>query len=395
MQIRRHLKRLYYDTPIQSLVLKTLSPWRPAPWATSTMEFDYGLWLGPSSLRCETQRQLGEENVWPTLFRRHVATDYNVTKMRGSREGLLINMTALHLVMHAWNDALALMQSLRDGYLTLQPDRPNHLSQADLFILSKAGCGLPAYLVRHLPARYHDGQLPAIVGTQFKLIAGFFMVIQHNLWARDGTRQSFTDAAAFFDYADRHQIFTSPGGRACGGSRRKIMELYDHLQQPGEVPDLKPLESMVDVVRFFEYVVSALHLELTLLVVQRQVKATYLHVDASSDSRSDARRARIEWLRDTDAIESVIKQLERLQLSREVAASPSRELRALASRSVDEVATPEQRPAHYQALIRSVQRYASDRQADILAGLNRPSLKQLSEAQVNRRLELSAFAGQS
>ncbi|MEL7311574.1 MAG: hypothetical protein AAFN07_08695 [Pseudomonadota bacterium] len=355
------------------------------------MEFDYGLWLGPSSLRCETGRQLGEENVWPTLFRRHIPTEYNVTKMRGSRNGLLVNMTALHLVMRAWPKAVELMESLRDAYVSLQPEPMPVLSQHDLFILSKAGCGLPAYMVRSRPQRASDGQLPEVVGTQFKLIAGFFMTVQHNLWGRDGGQLAFESAEAFFDYADRHEIFTSPGGRACGGSQRKIMALYDHLTPVRESPFLEPLASLADVPKLLAYVAHSLHLELTLLFVQRHLKAMYLEADGERTFDARNRREQIEWLRDTHHIEHTLRRLETMLIALPIESGVAEEFRNEILNSAQSLRPGAGLRDHFRAMTEIVQRHGHTCQSNILGLLGRSPLRALPRAQVERRLDLSSL----
>lgn len=354
------------------------------------MEFDFGVWLGPSSLRCVDGRQLGEENTWPKRFRRFPATEYHETAMAGSRNGCSINMTALHMVMRAWNDALPLMGGLRQVYAEAAGIESQRLTLAHFFVLSKMGCALPALMARRALDPIADGALPALVATQFKLIAGFFMVAQHSLWAEDGEALEALHADTFYDYADRHEIFTSPSGRACGGSRKKILELFDYLVEPQDDCSLDTLRSFVDARQLLSYATLSVHLELTLQLLQRLIKARYLELTHPDCERT---RERVGWLRAVGGLQQVRDALQRLPIDQPVDVKGANELIDRLTVDLHHVmAGAAQSQYHAQALTQ-VQRYAERQQRAILVVLGRSDSLRLTREQVARRLALPELAG--
>ena len=400
-QARSALKRLYYHTPLQRTVVRLAAPLRPPPWATPTMEFDYGVWLGPSSLHCVDGRQLGEENTWPRFFREFVPTEYRDSNMPGSRSGCSINMTALHMVMRAWNDALPLMGALRASFAEVYGFGARPLGMEAFFVLSKAGCALPAFLVRRHDAPLADGDIPALVATQFKLIAGFFMVAQDMLWGKTPADPD-PDANAFFDYADAHGIFISPGGRACGGSRRKIIELYEYLHSAAHEQPLAPLANLADPMALQAYTAHSVALELVLTVISRRLTARYLEVasDWTTTQRrhapagmlrsrsSDDTSARVRHLRDNAGVWRVLDLLGTAAVEPLVSTATSRGLVEEVEAGAEQVDSPASVQQHLEQAAAVITPYAEGCQRIILDQLGRRDVVRLSPRQVRQRLNV-------
>ena len=284
---KRLAKSIYYRPSVQGTVIRVVSRIAPPPYLTDTMEFDYGLWLGISALHCEDGRQLGEDNTWPRLFRERIPTEYHTSNMPGSRAGSTINMTTLHIVMKRWGDVIPLIESLRSHYDIRFDHDTDPLRLNDLYILSKSGVALPALMARRGTSdRVIDGALPATVATQFKVIAGVFMVVQDMLWSGRYTADSRVDPETFFDYADDHGVFISPGGNACGGSRRKIVELYETVYRPGDriaaAPDL--IAAYSDADQLFDYTTNSVWLEQLIVGAQRELQSKYYRASTNMAS---------------------------------------------------------------------------------------------------------------
>mgnify|MGYP006175796221 CR=1 FL=1 len=144
----------------------------------------------------------------------------------------------------------------------------------DVYTLAKLCVCLPAWQARQRHAPLKDRRLDPVVATAFQLTAGMFMVIRKMLargepWLDESSRMS---PAELYDYADRHGVFISPNGHACGGSRRKIIELMDFLisgsgRRAGRDEGLDA--ATVDIDRFYRYAMHALTLEALLKLARR------------------------------------------------------------------------------------------------------------------------------
>lgn len=296
---KRLAKSIYYRPSVQGTVIRVVSQIAPPPYLTDTMEFDYGLWLGISALHCEDSRQLGEDNTWPRLFRERIPTEYHTSNMPGSRAGSTINMTTLHIVMKRWGDVIPLIESLRANYDSRFAHDAGPLQLSDLYMLSKSGVALPALMARRGTSdRVIDGSLPATVATQFKVIAGVFMVVQDMLWSGRYSADSRVDPETFFDDADDNGIFISPSGNACGGSRRKIIELYETVYRPGDqiAASLDLIAAYADATQLFDYAANSVWLEQLIVGAQRELQRKYYLAAErlTSDQRSQDLAAHIE-----------------------------------------------------------------------------------------------------
>lgn len=92
---------------------------------------------------------------------------------------------------------------------------------------------------------------------------------------------SFINEDALYDYADQHNLFLSPEGKptACGGSKRKILELLRQLiYLPNEpAPAISAeveqnLAAIGELDDFLIYAISACRLELSLMLTQLTLK---------------------------------------------------------------------------------------------------------------------------
>ncbi len=399
-QAKQLVKRVYYQPPIQRAVIKLVSPIKPPPYATATMEFDYGLWLGISSLHCVDGRQLGEDNTWPYFFRERIPTEYHTSNMPGSRAGHAINMTTLHIVMKRWDSVLPLVAALRKAFDECMATDGQALTLGDLYLLSKTGVALPALMVRRHESRIRDGALPADVATQFKIIAGVFMVVQHMLWSGRHEANDRLDAEIFYDYADKHGIFISPSGYACGGSRRKIMELYDIVYQcPADstAADTDQLAAHGDPAQLVDYAINTTALDLMLLGAQRELQRFYytkLGELGADDTRDCCLRHIEEQLGvDGDAPDFKCRGIwplfDRLDDAR-IAHPPNADSGAVIEQ-FGLVAEPDSTTAviaHYQDCLQRIVETASERQARIARILGRRDSGAITPQRVARRLNV-------
>lgn len=366
------------------------------------MEFDCGVWLGPSTLHCVDGRQLGEENAWPVFFREHVATDYHASNMPGSRSGSVINMTALHMVMRTWNQALPVMGAMRrlfdDGFGA----HGKTLGMRELFVVSKMGCALPALMVRRGQAPLRSGQIPALVATQFKLIAGFFMVAQEMLWG-NARHDPHVSAEDFFEFADREGIFISPSGRACGGSKKKIIELFNYLQAVDADTDMDALTQYAEPGQLLTYTTHALYIECVILLVQRALRCAYFQwvhehgrtgnasvadtvLTACSDVTEPRLTARLAHLNDNAQLWQLVELLATAQLDTPVSLTDARALVEQIAAGTTQLDNEADVVAHYRAAADRVRQFMTAQQHAVLAILGRRERPALADDRLFERL---------
>ena len=276
---RQLIKRLYYKPTVQKTVLRMARPIVRPPYSTPTMEFDYGLWLGISAIHCVDGRQLGEDNTWPKIFREPIPTEFRESNMPGSRSGLKINMTTLHIVMKAWTETLPVVAALRSLYLSNSLPGLATLSIPDVYLVSRLGVSVPALMARRHNQPVADGEIPRPIATQFKIIAGLFMIVRNMLQEGhlEWLRKAEYDSDELFDYADSEGVLISPNAHACGGSRRKIVELIELLRtgRHSYADDSQSLSEHVDVQQLMAYAAEAQMLELCMQTWQWRLSARY------------------------------------------------------------------------------------------------------------------------
>lgn len=192
------------------------------------MEFHYGLWLGVSALYSESGRQLGEENTRPFLLNHHIPAEKIVCKYEGSREGRLINMSALKPAMQNFDAALAITKAVQSYHLA-RKHSSGPFGVWDLYILSRASIALIAYTVRFRRQVSPKIKVSDALTSQFQFISGVFMICRHMMETGNASIATNQPLAhqTLFNYADEHQIFISFNGMACAGSTKKILEFLE------------------------------------------------------------------------------------------------------------------------------------------------------------------------
>ncbi len=287
--IKSPFKKFYYIPFIQTRIIQSVSLFKPPVYRRDNMEFDHGLWGGVSALHCVDGRQLGESNTSPRFYRENLPTRLHKGGLDGSRQGYAINLTTLQIVMRHWDDALAVIQFIRKHYIQHFDVQTQRLAMLDLYLLSKACVALPAFLTRRVNNRVVDGDLPAAIASQYKIIAGIFMIVQKMIERGEVSllQGNGVSAQELYDYAEKHAIFISPNGMACGGSKRKILELMEFAiagpplegeldlasEQRAFIGDPKPI---------LNYMKHAVEMELVILLARAKIAKQFLAINADS-----------------------------------------------------------------------------------------------------------------
>ncbi|MEO0674152.1 MAG: hypothetical protein AAFY32_04005 [Pseudomonadota bacterium] len=207
------------------------------PWASPTMEVQYGLWNGVSCLYSAAGRQLGEASARPYLFNDQQSAQWRDSRYGGARAGVPINVSALRIAMDHFDQALTIVGAVR-AILLSRENRPftDHLGVWDLYFLSRFSVALIAYGVRsgHMIddqkttslSKVRGPVVPTVLATQFQFISGIFMICRHMIetGAAEIIENTSLSASALYEYADQHGVFLSPSGGACAGSRASILQ---------------------------------------------------------------------------------------------------------------------------------------------------------------------------
>lgn len=200
------------------------------PWQSPIMEFRYGLWLGVSCLYTSDGRQLGEENARPMLLNNFVPAQWQECKYAGSRNSRLINVSALRNAMAHFDEALAIVGAVRAFYLERRGKAPTDLVGLwDLYIVSRAATALIAYQARRQRAGAPAPIVASALASQFQFISGVFMICRHMMRGGEPLIMQNQTASAeqLYRYADEKDLFVSPTGKACAGSRASIMQFLE------------------------------------------------------------------------------------------------------------------------------------------------------------------------
>lgn len=254
----------------------------PLPHQEPTMEFDQGVWAGISSIRCVEGRQIGETNSVPTPFFRPVPTQFHQGNLDGSRAGHSINLTALQHIMRLWPDLLSFIGFIRQLTMTRLGITHNKLTTIEMYLVALVGVSVPAYMARRKVDPAADMHITLIVADQQKLIAGVFMMVRHMLERGDLnlTKTTCMTGAELFDYCDQHGLFLAPTGAktACGGAKRKIIELIDHVIT-GSNKDVVITNTAQDSINqlgnlqaFMDYAMAGIEIEVSTMLARAAIK---------------------------------------------------------------------------------------------------------------------------
>ena len=254
------------------------------------MEFRYGLWTGVSPIFDEDGRQLGEQNTRPVIFDRHVETETHTCKYTGSRNGELINISALRTSMAYFYEACAITVAVRDYHMAhLGKSSNDHPGIWDLHVISRASLALIAYRYRagNLSA---DVRLPNDIASQFKFVTGLFVITREMTNAAHPAIKTNSQVTSpeLYKFVDDNDHFRSDAGMVCAGSMSKIIEFMDFsikgrghpnsekLKWDGADDHLALLNKFVpDLEKWYRYALLTVELDCFVEVemLRRQIKA--------------------------------------------------------------------------------------------------------------------------
>ncbi len=208
-----------------------MRPIVPKPWNSPVMEFRYGLWTGVSALFSESGRQLGEENTRPFILNHHIPAETVICNYEGSRDGCMINVSALRIAMKHFDKALPIIGAVRQFHFdNVGKTSPDAMPGTwDLYIIARASIGIVAYRNRFGGQRSSDDALSDTLASLFQFISGVFMICRQMMNSADSTIQenNVVSAEDLYAYADNNGVFLSPNGMACAGGIAKIKEFLE------------------------------------------------------------------------------------------------------------------------------------------------------------------------
>ena len=228
---------------------------------------------GAACLQCtpESGRQLGEANTRPFHLSHRIPAETLACKYQGSRNGRLINISALRIAMSHFDEAVRITNAVRDFHLRqANPENPTTQPGVwDLYIISRASLALIAFQKRNKFSPATDAIVSDTLASQYQFISGVFMICREMMNTADPaiTENRPISADALFAYADDKGIFVSANGMACAGSEKKIMDFlaccngnYPEVE-PSEQP-FKPIKDLVpDLDRWYRYALATIELD--------------------------------------------------------------------------------------------------------------------------------------
>jgi len=225
----------------------------------------------------------------------------HISKHEGSRSGLVVNMTALQILMREWDESLKIIGSVKYIYITKYKKGNTPFNLYDMYIIAKLCISLPIFSVRKSAPIFKDGQLPSNVSAQFQLISGVFMIVRRMIenGDMDIINSNIPTAEELFDYADNNSVLVSEAnGQVCGGSKKKIIELLDFILTVNinsEKDSIECIKSIVeDVDTFFNYSFSAIELEI-LMAETRIVSNKILFISNDKNNNCDEASSNLEF----------------------------------------------------------------------------------------------------
>jgi len=275
---KTELKNISHPPLSKKIVYKLAALILPKPFEQDDMEFMFGAWQGCSTATCEKGRPLGEDNALPAYHNPFTDTYYRTAGFKDERHGKYYNVTALHYMLKDWQGIMSLYGHLRQKYIQFYAPGKDALSLMDLFIFSKLTVAITAYLIRSANHKYRDGNIPSLLASQTKLVAGLFMVVRKMIEMGEPFLNDTTtaDVNQLYNYTTRHQLLVSPHDEnfVCAGSEKMIRELmeitisgYDDDKIQRKIVD-KYLSSIGDLEQCFTYGLYDLQLELAIKWVQ-------------------------------------------------------------------------------------------------------------------------------
>jgi hypothetical protein len=295
--IKKICKRVYHKPIVQNTILKLISPIYPDIHKVKDAEFRYGLWNITSCLFQPNKRQLGEDNVFQSMRKKRVKTEYRISTHEGKRKGLMVNMTALKDVMRNWNSTMEVLAAIRSHYLSTMKIENEVFNAGELLIFTKHVNSLPVYIVRNKDENGLEGIVDCNVATIFQLVGGAFTLIKKCLEDIESgiTLSSQLSPEWLFDYGDANLLFNTPQiGQACGGTRNKIVELLDFLIQGNQSEKKYKEDSSLLLIRaenpdaYLSYSLTVFQLEI--LIKQCDLATVELFSSMSDNTKTQVTR---------------------------------------------------------------------------------------------------------
>ncbi|MEL7371846.1 MAG: hypothetical protein AAFN74_23180 [Myxococcota bacterium] len=202
---------------------------RGTPWIhTEHFEVLQGTWNGVLRIHDDSGRLLGENHGLPWGATTHPTIELRPANFAGSRHGKPYNVAALRQMATLWPQVRTLIARARALFIGKEARGAPTLTLWEVMTVARIVTAYPAFLLRRHSAPLSDKQVPALVASAFKVMAGIHSSIEY-MFEHDGPTgldlEQTISARALFDYIENHGLFLSGDGRACGGPERLIRDI--------------------------------------------------------------------------------------------------------------------------------------------------------------------------
>jgi len=224
-------------------------------------------------------RPLGEGNA-PEEKLRGVELQWFTCKYAGSRHGRPMNVSGLRQMTSQWNELLSLIAWLRVKYL--ERSQATELDLGGTWKLSMFVCMLPYYLHYRRDAPVGDRELPALLASAYKLLAGIFQAVEHKIafgMAMGLDLHAPITPEELITYADDNSVFEGKDG-VCSGPPHLISQAVTLVVRGtgGPEPSDRGFAPLIgDIDRASSFVDAALRMELAKRVFQ--IESVLLEAD--------------------------------------------------------------------------------------------------------------------
>lgn len=211
---------------------------RGTPWIHGDhFEVRLGTWSGVHRMLDDHGRLLGENQGLPYGATTHPTIEERTCPFSGSRKGRPYNASALKQMAKDWQGARDLMAHLRAAYLRDLGSPDRSLTLVEFQVLAHIIISYPAFALRRAEDPWGDRDLPSVVASAFKVMAGVPGPIKQIL--RDGPQAGLSphetpDTDALYAYIEDNDFFLSAEGWACAGPERLVREVLQLAVCGGE-----------------------------------------------------------------------------------------------------------------------------------------------------------------
>lgn len=300
--IKSSVQSLYYSRRFNNYALKILSLLFPPPYLRDNVEFHYDIWVGISSFYADSGRQIGENNTAPRRYKENIETLHKPCRFDGSRNGLLVNMTALRHVMSVWEESVQLTTALRNDYIRYRNLDNARFNLRQGYVFSKIGAALPSYLARRSHNPVPSGSLPPLETAFYTLGVGVFMTVRKlleagNLTALDEHPMS---AERLYELTENSGALVSAEGKGCAGSKKMIIEYLDvamngSYRDANIAPDVQRCTENIGAMGpFYDYLYAASRLELFIKLNHYLTAAALCQLRGHADQLADRQSALLQ-----------------------------------------------------------------------------------------------------